>query len=256
MVKRKKRRKAPIIAIIIIAACVVVLVISLYNIFRLQGEYKHSQEVNEKAVVAITEPAKDEGFVYDHEAALKINPDAKGMYRNDATETLLPIVQRKNDDSYYLHRGFDGEYSRSGTLFIAGEIAEGLDASHVIIYGHHMNDDSMFTKNNNYKDEAFYRHGTNDTFYIYTPDTLREYKIFAVYNTNPSGPVYTINMNEEELKEFAKECSERSIYQTGVDVSKVSQIVTLSSCEATDYSYRLVVQGVLVKETPYKKSVG
>ena len=95
--------------------------------------------------MAITEPAKDEGFKYDHEAALKINPDAKGMYRNDATETLLPIVQRLHDDEYYLHRGFDGEYSRGGTLFIAGDIEEGLDASHVIIYGHHMNDDSMFT---------------------------------------------------------------------------------------------------------------
>lgn len=255
MVRRRKRGKTPIIAILIIIGCAIVLVIALVNIFSLQGEYKHTAEVNQKAVEAITEPAKKEDgkeeFKYNHEAALIVNPDAKGMYRNDATETLLPVVQRLNDDDYYLHLGFDGEYSRGGTLFIAGEIAKGLDASHVIIYGHHMNDDSMFTKNNKYKDEEFYHQGTNDTFYIYTPDTLREYKIFAVYNSDPQGPVYTINMNEEEIKEFAKECSERSMYPTGVDVSNASQIVTLSSCEATDYNYRLVVQGVLVKETPY-----
>ncbi len=259
MVRRRRRRKAPVIAILVIIGCAIVLVIALVNIFRLQGEYKHVAEVNKKAVESITEPAKiDDGggeqkeeFKYNHEAALKINTDAKGMYRNDGTQTLLPVVQRPDDDDHYLHLGFDGEYSRGGTLFIAGEIKEGLDASHVIIYGHHMNDDSMFTKNNNYKDEDFYRQGTNDTFYIYTPDVLREYKIFAVYNSDPDGPVYTINMNEEELKQFALECAERSMYNTGVDISKASQIVTLSSCEATDYNYRLVVQGVLVKETPY-----
>ena len=257
MARRRRRRKASIIAIIIIIACSVVLAIALFNIFKLQGEYKHVAEVNKKAVEAITEPATGESgevkeeFKYNHEAALIVNPDAKGMYRNDATETLLPVVQRLGDDDYYLHLGFDGEYSRGGTLFIAGEIKEGLDASHVIIYGHHMNDDSMFTKNNNYKDEDYYRQEGNDTFYIYTPDVLREYKIFAVYNSDPDGPVYTINMNEEEIKQFALECAERSLYNTGVDISNASQIVTLSSCEATDYNYRLVVQGVLVKETPY-----
>ena len=256
MGRRRKRRKTPIIAILVIIGCAVVLAIALVNIFRLQGEYKHVAEVNEKAVEAITQPATiaekgEEEFKYNHEAALKINPDAKGMYRNDATETLLPVVQKLGNDDYYLHLGFDGEYSRGGTLFIAGDIAEGLDASHVIIYGHHMNDDSMFTKNNNYKDEDFYRQEGNDTFYIYTPEVLREYKIFAVYNSAPDGPVYTINMNEEELKTFALECAERSLYNTGADISEPSQIVTLSSCEATNYNYRLVVQGVLVKETPY-----
>ena len=106
MVRRRKRGKTPIIAILIIIGCAIVLVIALVNIFSLQGEYKHTAEVNQKAVEAITEPAKKEDgkeeFKYNHEAALIVNPDAKGMYRNDATETLLPVVQRLNDDDYYL----------------------------------------------------------------------------------------------------------------------------------------------------------
>ncbi len=253
MGNEKKGKKGTIIAILVIIGAGIALVIALVNILMLQGEYRHVQEINESAVAAITETQQegDKEFKYNHEEALKINKDAKGMYRNDATGTLLPVVQRLKDDEYYLHLGFDGEYSRGGTLFISGDIERGLDANHVIIYGHHMNDGSMLTRNNDYKDADFYRQGTNDTFYIYTPNVLREYRIFAVYNSDPSGPVYTINMNEEELKVYAGECKQRSIYDTGVDVSKAGQIVTLSSCEATDYNYRLVVQGVLVKETPY-----
>ena len=243
MNKEKRRKK---IATIVLILSSIAVAISLFFIIKTVWEYWSASKANTEAVESIT--TDDNTFKYDHEAALKINPDAKGLYVNYATNSKLPIVQKLNDNYYYLHRDFYQNYSRAGSLFIDGNITEGLDAPHVIIYGHHMGDGSMFSDNDKYKDEEFYK--KDNSFYIYTPDSLREYKIFAVYNTSPRGEAYKIGQTQTTIKDFAAKWKANSIYDTGVDVSNAMQVVTLSSCEARDYSKRLVVQGVLTKETP------
>ena len=44
---------------------------------------------------------------------------------------------------YYLHRDFNGEYSKSGTPYIA-EKCDLQTSDNITIYGHHMNSGSMF----------------------------------------------------------------------------------------------------------------
>ena len=56
------------------------------------------------------------------------------------------------------------------------------------------------------------------------------------------------------MLEFASRWQKESLYDTGVDISNTTQIVTLSSCEETDYNERLVIQGALVNETPVNGS--
>ena len=262
----KKKKKSALPFILIIIGCAVVLTIALINIIRTQMEYKHSRDITENAVSSIikTEPQtetagtgetqpQEETFSYDHQAALAMNPDAKGLIYIPAINQKLPIVQRLNDASneYYLHRGFDGAYSRAGTVYIDTNIEEGLGARHIILYGHHMGDGTMFSDNDKYRDSAFYKEAGNDTFYIYTPDSVQEYKIFSVYTPSPTGDTYTINFStDEELQEYAQKWKSYSFYDTGVDISKASKIVTLSSCDIqTGYKLRLVVQGVMVNET-------
>lgn len=234
-------KKKLIIVIICAAACAV----SLIYIANILLKEQHSREVNEKAVMDISH--EDDTFWYDHEAALKINPDAKGLIDMPAINQRLPIVQRDND--YYLHRGFDGEYSWAGIPFIDGNIKEGLEAKNVIIYGHHMGDHTMFSDNDNYRDESFYK--GHETFYIYTPDKLREYRIFAAYVYPKRGEAFAINMvTDEQVRSYAKKCKDLSFYDTGVDISKASQVVTLVSCDVkSNYAKRMVVQGILTKET-------
>ncbi len=260
-VKKKKKRSAlPFILIII--GCAAVLVFALYNIISTQLEYKHSSDLTNNVIDAVvkTEPTeenntdqeKENSFEYDHQAALAMNPDAKGLIYIPANDIKLPIVQKLDDASneYYLHKGFDGNYSRAGTVYIDTNIKEGLEARHVILYGHHMGDGTMFSDNDLYRDADFYKQPGNDVFYIYTPETVQEYKIFSVYTPEATGDTYTINFgSDDELQEYAKKWKSYSFYDTGVDVSKAKRIVTLSSCDIqTGYKLRLVVQGVLVGE--------
>lgn len=261
---KKKKKRSPLPFILIIVGCAAVLTFALIQIIRTQLEYKHARDVTEDAVSSIikTEPrpsqeseadSEQEEFSYDHQAALALNQDAKGLLYMPAIDQKLPIVQKLHDETneYYLHRGFDGAYSRAGTVYIDTNIEEGLGARHIILYGHHMGDGTMFSDNDKYRDSAFYKESGNDTFYIYTPDSLQEYKIFSVYTPTPTGDTYTINFStDEELREYATKWKSYSFYDTGVDISKAEKIVTLSSCDIkTGYKLRLVVQGVMVNET-------
>ena len=261
---KKKKKRSPLPFILIIIGCAAVLTFALVQIIRTQLEYKHSSDLTNSVIeaVVVTEPPsegktdeseKEEPFRYDHSAALAMNADAKGLLFIPSIDQKLPVVQKLKDSTneYYLHRGFDGAYSRAGTVYIDTNIEEGLEARHIILYGHHMGDGTMFSDNDNYRDESFYRQEGNDVFYVYTPDSVREYKIFSVYTPSPTGDTYTINFGtDEELQEYTAKWKSYSFYDTGVDVSKAKQVVTLSSCDIkTGYKLRLVVQGVLVNET-------
>ena len=252
--RKKKKQQNILFRILFLLALAVFLYAAvrliLYGITYWKGshEYKGLQKY-------VSGQPRDEGstedsgeFTVDFAGLKELNPDCIGWIRFENIDISYPIMQGE-DNEYYLKHTFEGQAVTAASIFMDANNHSDFTDQNTFIYGHNMKDKTMFGKLNDYKDEEFYKE--NPYFYIYTPDTLREYKIFAVYNSDPQGPVYTINMNEEEIKEFAKECSERSMYPTGVDVSNASQIVTLSSCEATDYNYRLVVQGVLVKETPY-----
>lgn len=270
---KKKKKKSALPFILIIIGCAAVLTFALIQIIRTQMEYKHSSDLTNNVInqIVVTEAPKEttsgsdtsveepEPFRYDHQSALAMNPDAKGLINIPSTGITLPIVQKLNDASneYYLHRGFDGEYSRAGTVYIDTNIKEGLEARHVILYGHHMGDGTMFSDNDKYRDADFYKQPGNDVFYIYTPETVQEYKIFAVYTPEATGDTYTINFgSDDELQEYAKKWKSYSIYDTGTDVSKAKRVVTLSSCDIkTNYKLRLVVQGVLVRETKDGKEI-
>ena len=85
-------------------------------------------------------------------------------------------------------------------------IKDGLNASHVIIYGHNMGSGAMFGTLARYKNSGFYQTEGNDVFYIYTEDVIREYKIFTVYITDPISDTFTFNFsNLSGLREYAKE---------------------------------------------------
>ena len=258
---KKKKKKSALPFILIIIGCAAVLTFALTQIIRTQMEYKHSSDLTNNVIdaVVVTEATdnastqeKEEPFRYDHQAALAMNPDAKGLIYIPATDIKLPIVQKLNDASneYYLHRGFDGNYSRAGTVYIDTNIKEGLEARHVILYGHHMGDGTMFSDNDLYRNADFYKEEGHDVFYVYTPGSVQEYKIFAVYTPSATGDTYTINFStDEELREYAKKWKSYSFYDTGTDVSQAKRIVTLSSCDIqTGYKLRLVVQGVMVNE--------
>lgn len=258
--KEKKKKRSRIInrIILVISACVFIFAAvklisilleykkgnDIYN--NIEGEVLDDTPVN----ITIGEDNQDVTipFVYNHQALLDINSDGLGFLYIPSLDVRLPIAQTTDNDFYLTHT-FNRTYNGNGCLFVDYRIKDGLNANHVLIYGHSMNSGAMFGSLYHYKSSSFYRTEGNDVFYIYTGDVIREYKIFTVYVTDPISETFTFNFsNIEGLRDYARMVKDESIYDTGVDISKTTQVVTFSTC-TNNSKQRLIVSGTFTGET-------
>lgn len=249
-----------IIRYIVLGAAVVVFLVAAGMLIHIFMEYKRGTDIYENISSSVltpvdkptgdgTDTSSDEEenlpFVYDHQALLNINSEGQGYLYIPSIDLRLPVVQG-TDNEYYLNHTFNKVYNAAGALFIDSRVDKGLGGSNVIIYGHNMKNGSMFAKLAYYKNESFYRQQGNDVFYIYTGDEIREYRIFDAFENDPEGYVYTCNFGTaSQLQEYASTVKSYSLYDTGVDVSSATQVVTFSTCTG-DGARRIIVQGIYV----------
>lgn len=119
------------------------------------------------------------------------------------------------------------------------------EASHVIIYGHNMRNGSMFAGLLKYMQSGFYTSGENQYVYVYKGEDILRYTIFSVYESEAQSDTYTYNFSTvDAMRFYAEQMKEKSLYDTGVDISETTQVLTLSTCTA-DGERRIVVQAKL-----------
>ena len=99
------------------------------------------------------------------------NEDVVGWVYIEDTVIDYPVVQ-SDDNSYYLERDWEGNYSHSGSIFedYRGTIGE---TENTLFYGHNMGSGAMFHAIKNYKDESwgnehiYFEVASLDTRYLY-----------------------------------------------------------------------------------------
>lgn len=187
---------------------------------------------------------------------LPILPDYKGLWEQNqdlagwlVIEDLgidYAVMFTPDDPEYYLHRGFDGQEAKSGSLFIGEGWKE--NAGNTIIYGHHMKDGSMFGKLNRYHSESYAKEHPYIQF-----DTLREkgkYQVMAAFYSK----FYSLKEKdafryywyadlsvEKRYEEYVSEVKKASLYDTGVEAVYGDDLLTLSTCSYHDKGGRFVV---------------
>jgi len=157
----------------------------------------------EPAAAQSTAEPEDEEIAEDAEsdyvspidfAALRdANPDIYAWIRIDGTNIDYPVVQRGEDDSFYLTHNSDGEESAVGAIFSEGEY-NGTDFSDpvTILYGHNMKSGAIFGYlQDYYSDSDFF--GEDNHILVYTPDALLEYEVFAAV---PYGDEHILYYND------------------------------------------------------------
>ena len=82
------------------------------------------------------------------------NNDFIGWIRIDGTNVNYPVMQTPNKPDFYLKRSFDKSYSDYGVPYIDEACMTGI-SNNLVIYGHHMNDGSMFADLCKYTDADF-----------------------------------------------------------------------------------------------------
>ena len=191
-----------------------------------------------------------------NEYMLRENSDFKGWITVPNTRVDNPIYQTA-DNSFYLTHNQKKQKSAYGALFFDCEnkITEEETDKNLVIYGHHMKNGSMFADLTKYRSLSFYRQ--NPTFEFSTLYKKSTYKVYAVFVLNASKSddnnyIYNISRksfaNDEDFESWSGEAYERSLINTGVDVNKDDNIITLVTCVYDFDDARLVVMARETRE--------
>lgn len=113
---------------------------------------------------------EDDGFsTVDWDYWKQINPDIVGWVNIEGTNIDHPIMRAPLDDpTFYLHHDIYRNYSVYGVPYLdTNNTQSDLLTLNAIIYGHHMDNGSMFSDFASYNDEAYARE--HATVYLQTP---------------------------------------------------------------------------------------
>ena len=181
------------------------------------------------------------------------NSDMVGWITVENTKINYPVMQSKNEPNFYLKHGFDKAYTDYGCPYVQENCDVQEPSDNLIIYGHHMNDGSMFAGLMKFTDKAFWKQHKRISFNTLTD--VQEYEVIAVFKTfvysnSPDSFKYYHFVdaeNEDEFNAYVEKCRELSLYDTGVSAEYGDKLISLSTCEYSRTNGRLVVVAKLVK---------
>lgn len=172
------------------------------------------------------------------------NPDWIAWLKIKDTSISYPVMQRRGDSEFYLHRDFNGDYSFYGTPFLDFRCT--LESDNCIIYGHNINGGRMFGALHAYAKEDYYKAHPDINFRA--GEEKRVYQIVSVMQTTTASSVYSFTEvgNWEEYQNYVRNILSGSLYRTEMgeriekDMTEETleeffqhyQFLTLSTCRS------------------------
>ncbi|MCI7713584.1 MAG: class B sortase, partial [Clostridiales bacterium] len=177
-----------------------------------------------------------------------VNSDVLGWILIPGTAVSYPVVQGTDND-YYLNHTWKKWTSVVGSIFLECHNSRDLSDFNTIIYGHRMNNGSMFASLKNYKKQSWW--SDHPCVYITDDSGSHKYEIFAAYEVSTEGETYRLGFGSDREKQaFIDYCLAQSVIDTGVVPRTYDRILTLSTCTGQGHATRWVVQAVLRGEAP------
>lgn len=193
---------------------------------------------------ACESPQPEQTAFEKYAAVYEQNSDFVGWISIDGTNINYPVMQTIDNPNYYLKHSFEKQYSDYGVPYVQENCDLEL-SDNCVIYGHHMNNGSMFADLCKYADENFYKEHRTIRF-----DTLSgfgEYEIMAVFKTVAYSDYgfkyyhFTLADSAEDFDAYISQCKKLALYDTGVSAEYGDKLITLSTCEYSRQNGRMVV---------------
>ena len=182
------------------------------------------------------------------------NPDIRGWITLLNTQIDYPVYQppQSNPDYYLTHNALK-QKSSHGAIYLDPRIDLGKKPRAMILYGHHMNDGSMFRDLTKYKSLAFYKENP-----VFSFDTVLEegsWKIFSVFLVNTRaehGEVFeyqrTSFSGDDDFLDHIGQLKSRSLVDTGIELNADDQLLLLSTCSYEHKDFRTVVAARRIRQ--------
>ena len=253
----KKKNWMSTFLIVIGIICIGVAIYGLYGIYR---EYKEADDIYNKAEEEFvdlnienitteedgTEVVVPRGPWYelasiDLAGLQKKYPDIIGWLFFEDGLISYPVMQT-TDNETYLHITYNGKASKAGSIFMEAAHNPDFSNTHTLIYGHNMNNLSMFGRLKHYKNEGYYE--GHEYFQIFRGNEILRYQIFSYQDVPIESFVYQEYFTS--AKELSKRLLKKSYINPGLKIEPDDKIITLSTCNGNE-KYRFVVSAVLIE---------
>ena len=179
----------------------------------------------------------------------KENSDIVGWLEIENTNINYPVLQG-TDNEYYMTHNYKKEKSKNGSIFLNNEYDWSIPSSNLLIYGHNLNNGTMFQELLKYADESFYIE--HPIIHFTTTKEDAKYEIISVFKSrvyyqseeNVFRYYYFINANsEEEYNQFVSDAKKASLYNIDATAKYGDQLITLSTCSYHVKDGRFAVVG-------------
>lgn len=236
-----------IFRLISIVALLAVLGIS-YLLFQNVKQTKETQDLNVQLVEMRQEAETEEDNTDWSKGMLDVNPDYKGWLTIYGTQISEPVVQGETNETY-LRTNINGEHAEAGTLFL-DETTDLSQDGNLIIYGHKMNDGTMFGTLDKFEDEEFF--DNNGTVCWESEKGKEYYQIFALlvlpgYSTAPDFidlQAWNNVLDEEQTADMLNTIADRASIFRGESFNlEKDKYIFLVTCDYSINNGRLVLVG-------------
>ena len=179
----------------------------------------------------------------------KENSDIVGWLEIENTNINYPVLQG-TDNEYYMTHNYKKDKSKNGSIFLNNEYDWSIPSSNLLIYGHNLNNGTMFQELLKYADESFYIE--HPIIHFTTTKEDAKYEIISVFKSrvyykseeNVFRYYYFINANsEEEYNQFVSDAKKASLYNIDATAKYGDQLITLSTCSYHVKDGRFAVVG-------------
>lgn len=179
------------------------------------------------------------------------NEDIYAWITVPGTVIDYPVLQHPEEIGYYLKHNLDHSKGYPGCIYSQLYSSKDWEDPITCLYGHNMKNGTMFAGLHQYRDSEFFRE--HPYVYIYTPDKIRVYEIFAAYEYTDVDLVLMYHYGGEETYKAYLESiytldGMNNNFNTEIEVTAEDKILTLVTCISDKPDRRYLVQSVLVAE--------
>ena len=225
---------------IILVICIAVFLVSGFKI----AKYYYDGHVVQKDFKKLEEE-------YNLKQLKEKNGDTFAWLKVLDTKISYPVMFTPKSPEYYLRRNFEKKHSMAGTPFLDGH-TNLKKSKHMIFYGHHMKDGTMFNNLLNYDDPEYAK--AHDTIEVdYVNGGKKTDRVFAYGKTDALKKGFNVYdyvniQNKGDFNAYIKGVKSMTKKDTGITPKWGDNIITLSTCSYHSEEGRYVVVAVEIKD--------
>ena len=218
--------------VLIVSLCA----LSLIGLSYCQGQQKYNSLAETTGIGDISSEADIRELTVDWEALKESNPDTVGWVYVPNTVINYPIVQASDND-YYLWHDFDGEegwLAEFGTVFIDYRNASNWSDASSFVYGHHLNDGSMFAAIGDMENQE--RFEECRTVFLLTPQGNYKLRAYSLIHCDGTEAIVRTNFDDAEaMASYVQEMIDRSEVDPGnIPAAKdIDKSFAFATCDST-----------------------